>query len=560
MQRVVPAAEAIAPTGSRVTASQIRDIMCRIFEDNMGDYLQEEADWIKEVLGKVCGDARTTGHEPNFLAAENPVQAKRNVLSSFTKVRPHPELRSAQALLPHQALLLPVTIVPKTVSYSLDAISYVGNEAFNTVAQLGPKFGAAQNADGYSSTKGSNVALETWLADDLATVELSAPDVGFAADETDDVLDDLSSESRKEAATTGGPEPADGGTGSLRLQTLLSLDVAVQLISADREALKRVQIFSAYPGAYGAKVQDTLEEIFIVLLQTLLQQHVSPAFERWALPCACLGRPADCWRSAVRRMRAFEAHGSDAAVAPLIEFFELAHVGDMVQQMVQAYFDKEMASSIDRTDFLNAVVREKKHFESSLDDAVAQGLNVGVDILMDQTEHILTSEQSPRDFTPEEDPVDLAPTRACRLAIECLSTHCGLLKGSTDKQIMEVFYQEVGIRLHTCAQPPSTSRVLAEHAARILCKHLKRCIVSISGGFQLIADLNAYYDFIVTFKQPHVTVYFTALKTVGSLFIITSAKDLGQLARDVHRFDGTLRSEDLYEVCAARCAPRHTSG
>ena len=50
-------------------------------------------------------------------------------------------------------------------------------------------------------------------------------------------------------------------------------------------------------------------------------------------------------------------------MAPLIEFFELAHVGDMVQQMVQAYFDKEMAASIDRTDFLNAVVREKKHFE-----------------------------------------------------------------------------------------------------------------------------------------------------------------------------------------------------
>ena len=42
------------------------------------------------------------------------------------------------------------------------------------------------------------------------------------------------------------------------------------------------------------------------------------------------------------------------------------------------------APHIDRTDFLNGVVREKKRFENALDDSVAAGLNAGTEVLMNQ--------------------------------------------------------------------------------------------------------------------------------------------------------------------------------
>ena len=42
------------------------------------------------------------------------------------------------------------------------------------------------------------------------------------------------------------------------------------------------------------------------------------------------------------------------------------------------------APHIDKTDFLNAVVREKKRFENNLDDSVAAGMNAGTDVLMNQ--------------------------------------------------------------------------------------------------------------------------------------------------------------------------------
>ena len=44
----------------------------------------------------------------------------------------------------------------------------------------------------------------------------------------------------------------------------------------------------------------------------------------------------------------------------------------------------EQAPHIDKTDFLNAVVREKKRFENTLDDCVASGLNAGTQVLMNQ--------------------------------------------------------------------------------------------------------------------------------------------------------------------------------
>lgn len=47
------------------------------------------------------------------------------------------------------------------------------------------------------------------------------------------------------------------------------------------------------------------------------------------------------------------------------------------------------APHIDKTDFMNAVVREKKRFENALDDCVATGLNAGTQVLMNQVRAVL---------------------------------------------------------------------------------------------------------------------------------------------------------------------------
>jgi len=46
---------------------------------------------------------------------------------------------------------------------------------------------------------------------------------------------------------------------------------------------------------------------------------------------------------------------------------------------------------------------------------------------------------------------------------------------------------------------------------RILQKQIKRQIISLNGGFQVIADLNAYHTFISSLKVNSVSIFFLSL-------------------------------------------------
>lgn len=92
----------------------------------------------------------------------------------------------------------------------------------------------------------------------------------------------------------------------------------------------------------------------------------------------------------------------------------------------------------------------------------------------------------------------------------------------------------------------------------IICKHLKRQIISLDGGFKVIADLNAYHAFISSLRQANITLYFDALKMLGNLYIIDNPKELAAIVRDANMFNGTLSPEDLYEflqVSLISCNP-----
>ena len=68
----------------------------------------------------------------------------------------------------------------------------------------------------------------------------------------------------------------------------------------------------------------------------------------------------------------------------------------------------------------------------------------------------------------------------------------------------------------------------------------------------MIADLNAYYAFVASLKQPRLAEEFSNLKMLGQVYIVADAKDLTQIIRDVTRYGGTYRPEDLYEFIQRR--------
>lgn len=81
---------------------------------------------------------------------------------------------------------------------------------------------------------------------------------------------------------------------------------------------------------------------------------------------------------------------------------------------------------------------------------------------------------------------------------------------------------------------------------RILQKHIKRQIISLIGGFQIIADLNAYHTFITSLKIPSIVSDFSYLKMLGHVYVVEDAKDLAQIVRDVTRYGGAYRPEVTY--------------
>ncbi|EKM56816.1 uncharacterized protein PHACADRAFT_118808 [Phanerochaete carnosa HHB-10118-sp] len=509
-----------ARPATAVTRTRAEDVVYRMFEPNMDEYLDEEVEYVKLCFDRICRawertvpTTPTAPHEQaRFLSSHNPAQVKRNVLASFTDV-----------------LLLPVTIVPRTtvaVGKAFGAaLTTGGNAAVQGIAMLNPQRWGGSGAlgrDGYA---------EFGQAGTDATVFDIGDENGQEDEEKETVREkkhvrcglapSLSSDSNSTRISTRATTPVPSGSSFDQFEMLLSLDIALELIHTDRESLKRCETFAGYPGQYGRRVHDTVEEIFVLFLQALGERHIKPGFER-----------------AAEQMRAYQPadHEETTSVAPLLQFFELVHMGDTMQSMVQVYFDKELVPHIDKTDFLNTAVREKKHFEDILDDSVAAGLNMGTETLMNQVEHIITKHTKPREYYPPEDqPLELGPTEGCREAIKCLQMHCQLLKGSTSKEVLEVFYQEIGIRL-----------------IAILQKHIKRQIISLNGGFQVIADLNAYYAFITSLKVPSIASEFSYLKLLGHVYVVEDAKDLAQIVRDVTRYGGAYRPEDVYEFIQRR--------
>ncbi|KAJ1814448.1 F-box protein: endocytic membrane traffic, recycling ReCYcling 1 [Coemansia sp. RSA 2599] len=101
----------------------------------------------------------------------------------------------------------------------------------------------------------------------------------------------------------------------------------------------------------------------------------------------------------------------------------------------------------------------------------------------------------------------------------------------------DVFLGEIGVRLF-----------------HVLLENIKRFQITEPGGFQLIADLNLYYDWAAENVDPDTLRFFTALKDLANCFIL-APRDLRGFLRDQYSrrtFDGVMRSEEVYDVVACR--------
>ena len=265
------------------------------------------------------------------------------------------------------------------------------------------------------------------------------------------------------------------------IKALFSIDVALNLIHAAKSSLERAAQFIALGGPPGDIARERCSEIYLMLIDTIGNRHVKTGFDK-AIEHLAAYNP--------RAQSPSDHHSHQGpVVAPLTTFLELVNVGDLIQQMLDVFFEQEIVAMgiAKRDDFVAATVKEKKKFEQMLDEHVASGLGKGIDVLMDEIEYLCATEQLPTDFNPITQvfdaetankrasvfgigDIDVSPTKPCLHIIDIISQHVGMLQGSTDKALIDVFVQEVAQRLF-----------------QALVKHIKRLRISPLGAMRLLS-------------------------------------------------------------------------
>ncbi|KAJ6259899.1 Recyclin-1 [Drechslerella dactyloides] len=317
------------------------------------------------------------------------------------------------------------------------------------------------------------------------------------------------------------------------IRTLFSIELALDLVHKAKAALERAACFVRFGGQIGEEAKEQCEQIFISLIQTLGQRHVRSGFDK-----------------AVNHLSQYNPRELSTAdeddqviVKPLVQFMELVNVGDLIQQMLDVFYEQELVAHrlSDRHDFLNPALKEKKRFEQMLDERVAAGLNTGIDVLIKEVDYVFAKTQKPTDYNPGITgdclTPDIGPSEAARKVIDLVGSHTKLLVGSTDKNVLDVFNQEVGMRLWTS-----------------ICKHLKIQRISIDGAIVLISDVNHYTQFIVKLRNSGLTQYYNALRELAQIYLIDPqhAKQMAAVIADGTRFKGIFTVEEVYEFVTRR--------
>ncbi|KAJ2965251.1 hypothetical protein NQ176_g10703 [Zarea fungicola] len=321
------------------------------------------------------------------------------------------------------------------------------------------------------------------------------------------------------------------------IKSLCSIEVALGLVHAAKTSLDRASLLIPLGGQVGGEAKEQCSSIFVVLLRILGQRHVKHGFDL-AVDHLSHYNPRNV------------SHSDKTGVAPLVMFIELVNVGDLISQMIDVFYEQQLATPkiADKNDFLDPANMAKKKFEQMLDESVAAGLNKGIDVLMDEVEYLQSTTQKPTDYNPLPAAptdktasmiggLDIGPTATASRIVELVSGHTNMLVGTTEKSMLDVFNGEVGQRLFTA-----------------ICKHLKRQRVSIDGAIKVIADMNLYFEFIRTLRIQELLPYFRALRELSQIYLIdpTHAREMATVIADGDRFGGVFRAEEVYEYAQRR--------
>lgn len=319
------------------------------------------------------------------------------------------------------------------------------------------------------------------------------------------------------------------------LTRMLSPELVLESLNDAKISLHRLLRFKEFSiQSVRNDVFATMQDIFINIMDTIGNEHIKPGFLK-ALTYLQTYNP---------NSPTFSETQNEGFAKPLVLFFELINMADLIIQMVDIFYKEEMLSRNiikHENSILNPSLQNKKKLEALVDKYVADGLNIGIEILVNEIDGIYKEYSSPEDYNPKDNSsITFGPTEAAKRTLLVLEENIDLLTDSADKSIVEVFQQEI-----------------AERFFQIIVKNLKQSTISVNGATNLISDLNCYYDFIalhIKANKRMIMPLYQSLKNIGSMYLISGddAKAIGKLVSDLSKFNGIFGQEEIYEFVQRR--------
>lgn len=320
------------------------------------------------------------------------------------------------------------------------------------------------------------------------------------------------------------------------INKVFSAELALDVLKEARTSLERLLKFKNFTiTAVQVEVFSAIQEEFIAVIDLLGGDHLKTGFDR-ALKYLKDYNP--------KSLGDLSSDPSQATfIEPLVVFFELINTADLIVQMLDLFYKEEIINkNIVRHEnsVLNPSLQAKRILEAMVDKYVADGLNIGIDVLFGEIDNALVSEGRTEAYNLKEQAGQEGPTSAALGAVAILEQNIDLLVDSADKSVVEIFQQEV-----------------AEQFFQTIVKLMKQSTVSEVGAYTLISDLNLYYDFVTKhIKSNKRLVYplFEALKKVGTIYLISGedSKAIGRLVSDLSKFNGIFSQEEIYEFVQRR--------
>lgn len=280
---------------------------------------------------------------------------------------------------------------------------------------------------------------------------------------------------------------------------------------------------------------QSIQFLFIDVLELIGADHLNPGFERALTYLQTYNPNSPTFVN-------LSSNTGENLDEPLVLFFDLINMADIIIQMIDIFYKEEIRLVIkNENSVLNPSLQNKKKLEGLVDKYVADGLNIGIEILVYKIENIYKDNLKVSDFNPPSTTQDnFGPTDAAKMAVLELEKNMNLLVDSADKSIVDVFQQEI-----------------AERFFQVIVKMLKTQTISTTGATNLISDLNLYFDFIsdnVKTNKRLVIPLYQALKKIGNIYLISGDdyKAIGKLVSDLSKFNGIFSQEEIYEFVQRR--------